>query len=89
MIVLVALDRGTARVIPDFMDAIEIYSHFWRRVMHDVWLLDTQYPVRPIAEALTELIGPEDKLLVVRVTEEKGGRLHKDSWKWIRHASLK
>lgn len=84
---LVTLQRSPARATPAFTDELQQNSQFHRKVMDNVWIVDTWLGARALTEVLRVHLLATDQLLVIRVQDEYSGWLHRDVWTWLRGAS--
>ncbi len=67
MIHIVTLERAPSRVMQKFIDAISEEATYYRKVMSNVWLVDTGLSARQLANVLRKHINKTDSLLVIRV----------------------
>jgi len=85
---IVTLERSPIRPMPDFIKAIRRYSDSWRKIIDNVWLVDTEYDAKFLAKILRSYITDDDSLFVVRAyvdsRDDYGGFLKRDTWQWIR-----
>ena len=55
----------------------------WWHYLESTWIIKTPYDLNHIQNTLLPQIDQNDRLLVIRVINQKTGWLTKDAWDWI------
>jgi hypothetical protein len=55
----------------------------WWHYLDSTWLISTFEDAQTLASRLLSVIDANDRLLVIRVSNERQGWLPKDAWDWI------
>lgn len=69
----------------DMHKTIAEFGHWWHQ-LDSTWLLRTEKTANEVARALRSHMAPNDRLLVIQVTDDYQGWLPKEAWEWIRKA---
>ncbi len=73
MIHLVLLERVPPRPVPDFLRALSENSHTWRKVISNVWIVDTDLDPSDLGDMLRENLTAQDRLFVIRTQQRWWG----------------
>ncbi len=73
MILLVCLERVPARPIPDFLAVLSENSWTWRKVISNVWLVDTELDPGELGNMLRDHLTADDRVFVIRTQPQWWG----------------
>lgn len=83
-VLLVTYDlKGSTRDYAPLHEAIKKDAIAWWHYLESVWLVNTTEGADALAKRLYPHITRDDRLLVIRVTNEYQGWLAKDAWDWL------
>lgn len=87
MIHIVTLQRSTSDALVGFTQQLASLAKFHRRIMDNVWIVDTHLSPRETANLLQPHIGQRDQVFVGRLEGQFSGWLTRDTWTWLGDAS--
>jgi hypothetical protein len=84
---IVTLERTPVRRMQDFIDAMRAAANSVRKVMPNVWLVDTELDAGELFEVLQPLIRRSDSLLIIRAQDDFAGWIDEDALEWLNESS--
>ena len=86
MIVLVVLEPNPPRAMPEFIEALEENSSYWRLLLRNAWVSHPTVSVQGLYGALKAQLGQNDKLFVTKITHDHAGWLDEKAVTWLKQA---